>query len=116
MIGNLNEWVISGIALEGEALACPDWAERLCGMPAQQSGSNRLSHSGYLYPTKIDGLSAVVLNAELERVGPEAYNKVRQFARDNNLKVRSGRTADSVTGKHPALKIDRRDLCARRGS
>lgn len=116
MISNLNEWVILGITLEGEVFAYPDWAERLCGMLVQQSGSNRISHSDYLFPTHIDGLPAVVVNAELERVDPESYNTVRQFARENNLKVRSGRTSESDTGKHPALNIDRRDLCARRGS
>ncbi|MCX7192836.1 MAG: DUF3579 domain-containing protein [Proteobacteria bacterium] len=118
MIRNLKEWVILGITLDGEEFVYPDWAERLCGMLAQQSGSNRLSHSDYLYPTHIDGLPAVVLNADLEQVDLESYNLVRQFAQDNNLKVRSGRTPEqlSATSKHPALNIDRRDLCARRGS
>lgn len=118
MIRNLKEWVILGITLDGELFSYPGWTERLCGMLAQQSGSNRLSYSDYLRPTHIDGLPAVVLNVELEQVDAEAYKLVRQFALDNNLKVRSGRTPEqlSATGKHPALNIDRRDLCAKRGS
>lgn len=118
MIRNLNEWVILGITMEGEVFAYPDWAERLCGMLVQQSTSNRLSHSDYLHPMNIDGLPAVVMNIELEKIDPDAYQTVRQFALDNNLKIRSGRTPEqlSATGKHPALNIDRRDLCAKRGS
>lgn len=118
MIRNLDEWVILGITLEGEVFAYPDWAERLCGMLVQQSGSNRISHSDYLYPTQIDGLPAVVLKAELEQLDIDSYSLVRQFVQDNNLKIRSGRTPEqlSATGKHPALNIDRRDLCAKRGS
>lgn len=116
MISNLSEWVTLGITVEGEVFDYPDWVERLCGMLVAQSGSNRLSHSDYLYPTQIDGLPAVVLNADLEQVDAAAYNLVRQFARENNLKVRSGRASASESGKHPALNIDRRDLCARRGS
>lgn len=115
---NQNEWVILGITLEGEAFTYPNWPERLCGMLAMQSDSNRLSYSDYLLPTHIDGLPAVVLNAELEKVDPEAYKLVRQFAEENRLKVRSGRNSDpaAAAAKHPALNVDRRDLCERRGS
>lgn len=115
---NLNEWVILGITLEGEAFTYPNWPERLCGMLAQQSDNNRLSYSDYLQPIHIDGLPAVVLKAELENVDPDAYKLVRQFAEENRLKVRSGRTSEqlSATAKHPVLNVDRRDLCERRGS
>ncbi|ADL55994.1 DUF3579 domain-containing protein [Gallionella capsiferriformans] len=118
MIRNLNEWVILGITSEGEVFAYPDWAERLCGMLAQQSDSNRISHSDYLHPMNIDGLPAVVMDARLQLADIEAYTAVCQFAKDNNLKVRSGRTPDqlSETAKHPALSADRRDLCAIRGA
>lgn len=116
MVENQEEWVILGITLEGGAFAYPDWAERLCGMLAQQSDCNRLSHSNYLHPMNIGGLPAVVVDAGLEQADAEAYKLVFQFAKDNNLKVRPGRAAASATGEHPVPSIDRRDLCARRGS
>lgn len=118
MLRNQKEWVILGITMEGVAFEYPGWPERLCGMLVQQSSSNRMSYSDYLYPTHIDGLPAVILNADLEQVDVESYNLVRQFAEDNRLKVRSGRTSEQLaaTGKHPSLNIDRRDLCEKRGS
>lgn len=118
MYRNQEEWVILGITLEGEAFTYPNWPERLCGMLAHQSDSNRLSYSDYLQPIHIDGLPAVVLSVELEKLDPDAYKLVRQFAEENRLKVRSGRTSEqsSATGKHPALNVDRRDLCEQRGS
>ena len=118
MLQSQEEWVILGITQEGEAFTYPGWTERLCGMVAEQSGSNRLSYSDYLYPRIIDGLPAIVLNVKLYEVDPEAYKLIRKFAHDNRLKVRSGRTLEqlSATGRHPALNIDRRDLCTQRGS
>lgn len=115
---NQKEWVILGITLEGDVFEYPGWTERLCGMLVEQSSNKRLSYSDYLYPAHIDGLPAVILNADLEQVDLESYNLVRQFAADNCLKVRSGRTPEQLaaTGKHPALNIDRRDLCEKRGS
>jgi hypothetical protein len=118
MYRNQEEWVILGVTVDGTVFEYPDWAERLCGMLLQQSDSNRLSYSDYLHPTRIDGLPAVVLDAKLEQADAEAYRLVRKFAEENNLKIRSGRTAAQLaaTAKHPVLGIERRDLCAKRGA
>lgn len=115
---NQEEWVILGVTVDGLVFEYPDWAERLCGMLLMQSSSNRLSYSDYLHPMQIDGLPAVVMNAKLEQADPDAYHLVRKFAEENNLKIRSGRTAAQLaaTAKHPVLGVERRDLCARRGS
>lgn len=112
-----EEWVVLGITVDGQVFEYPDWADRLCGMLVEQSGSNRLSYSDYLHPMHIEGLPAVVLDVKLEQVDPEAYRLVRKFAQDNRLKVRSGRTAVQLaaTAKHPVLGTERRDLCAQRG-
>lgn len=117
MFGQQTEWVILGITLEGEVFTYPDWAERLCGMLSEHSRDHRLSYSDYLHPVIIDGLPAVVLEMALEQVDPTSFNFVRQFAADNRLKVRSGRSAQaaSATGAHPKLGVERRDLSATRG-
>lgn len=118
MLRNQEEWVILGITVDGGVFEYPDWAERLCGMLLEQSDSNRLSYSDYLHPMHIDGLPAVVVNVKLEQAAPEIFRLVRKFAEENNLKVRSGRTAVQMaaSAKHPVLGVERRDLCARRGS
>lgn len=118
MHSSQEEWVILGITVEGEVFEYPDWAERLCGMLLQQSDSGRLGYSDYLNPTRIDGLPAVVMDVRLEQADPESYRLVRKFTEENNLKIRSGRTAAQLaaTAKHPVLGIERRDLCAKRGS
>ncbi len=118
MFGKLQkEWVILGITLGDEVFNYPDWAERLCGMLADQSSSQRLGYSDFLHPMHIDGLPAVVMEAGLEQADPQAFNMVRKFAEENHLKVRSGRTHAQLaeTIKHRALGEERRDLCARRG-
>lgn len=117
MFRNQEEWVILGVTLDGEAFDYPEWNERLCGMLAEQSGSNRLSYSDYLHPVRIEGLPAVVLSAKLEQADPEAYRLVRKFAEENRLKVRTGRTAKqlSETIQHPKLGFERRDLTGLRG-
>ncbi|MDD2720511.1 MAG: DUF3579 domain-containing protein [Gallionella sp.] len=117
MFRNQEEWVILGITMDGDIFEYPEWHERLCGMLAQQSGSNRLSYSDYLHPVLIEGLPAVVLYAKLEQEDPEAYRLVRKFADDNRLKVRTGRTSKQLTEtiQHPKLGFERRDLTGLRG-
>lgn len=119
MFGKLQkEWVILGITLDDEVFNYPDWADRLCGMLADQSSSQRLGYSNLLRPMHVDGVPAVVVNADLEKADPKAFDMVRQFAQENRLKVRSGRTRHQLaeTTKHRAVGEERRDLCARRGS
>jgi hypothetical protein len=113
-----KEWVILGITLDGEEFTYPDWADRLCGRLAEQSSSHRLSYSDYLHPVHIDDLPAVVLDVALEQVDAESFKFVRQFAQDNHLKVRSGRTSETMStlSAHPVLGVERRDLSLRRGA
>ncbi|HCJ50278.1 MAG: hypothetical protein COS43_03240 [Gallionellales bacterium CG03_land_8_20_14_0_80_55_15] len=114
MFRKQEEWVILGVTVEGEVFDYPGWSDRLCGMLSQQSGSNRLSYSDYLHPVHIDGLPAVVLDVKLEQIDAESYQLVRKFAEDNNLKVRTGRTAQQLaaTIKHPKFGTERRDQYA----
>lgn len=111
MFAQQDEWVILGLTLDGEAFAVPDWADRLCGMLAQQSHDQRLSYSDYLRPVVIDGLKAVVLRTSLEQVDPQAFALIQSFATENRLKTRSGRAKRSggSTGSHPVLRTERRD-------
>jgi len=113
-----KEWVILSITLDGDVFSYPEWADRLCGSLSHKSDNKSLSYSDYLHPMLIDGLPAVVMDAELEFADLDAFKYVNQFASENRLKVRSGRTPEQLvaTSKHRVLNVERRDLCSRRGS
>lgn len=115
MLYKQKEWVLLGITQDGQIFSYPDWTEQLCGMLAEKSDHNRLSYSDYLHPVYIDGLPAVVLEAKLEEVDLESFKIVSKFAMENQLKVRSGRAAASMTATHPVLGVERRDLSKQGG-
>ncbi len=101
------EWVILGMTDTGEIFNVPDWPERLCGLLATQQMDKRLRYSDYLRPTHFNGLAAVVTSSRLERDSPASFAAVMQFATDNQLKVRLGRTGNT-TGEYPVLQ---QELC-----
>lgn len=106
-----EEWVILGRTLDGEVFAIPDWADRLCGMLAAQSKDNRLSYSNYLHPARIDGLPAVVMRTSLVQADPQAFETIKRFVEENQLKSRPGRSRRNVeiSGRYRALHAERRD-------
>lgn len=98
-----NEWVILGVAHTGEVFDVPDWPERLCGLLATQLQDKRVCYSGYLRPTLINGLPAVVMSGSLEQDNPATFAIVQQFVTENRLKIRSARTGH-ITGEYPILR------------
>jgi len=112
MFSQQQEWVILGMTVDGKAFDVPDWTDRLCGMLAEQAGDNRLSYSDYLQPVVINGLPAVVMQTGLERADKQAFDSIKRFVAENQLKTRSGRTRRNgeSTGPHPVLRSERRDL------
>ncbi|HEX5364559.1 MAG TPA: DUF3579 domain-containing protein [Gallionella sp.] len=107
MFREQQEWVILGVTEAGEVFDVAGWAERLCGMLANQGRDNRVNYSDYLTPAHIEGLPAVVMLSRLEQDDPASFAVVRQFVAENRLKTRSGRSG-SATGKHPVLLQERR--------
>lgn len=89
-----REVFIQGVTLDGKTFRPSDWAERLAGaMSCFRPGGMRPgigAHIGYsplCVPTVINGVKCVIVNEELRRLEPMAWDFVMNFARDNNLQV-----------------------------
>ena len=88
-----EEFFILGQTSDGRQFRPSDWAERLCGVmacfrPEGSGGRNaHLQFSPYVRPTVLNGVKAVVVNADLKKIEPLAYHFVVDFAKDNDLQV-----------------------------
>ena len=89
-----REVFIQGVTLDGRTFRPSDWAERLAGaMSSFRPGGARMGigahigYSPYCVPTVINGVKCVIVNEELKRLEPMAWDFVMNFARDNNLQV-----------------------------
>lgn len=87
------EFLIQGLAADGRTFRPSDWAERLCGIMAAFGGDHRMHYSPYVHPVTADGVRCVVVDIRLEEIEPMAYRFLLQFAKDNELRTRRGRSA-----------------------
>ena len=102
-----TEIVIQGVTASGRAFRPSDRSERLCGMMSVFSEDRHLSYSPYLKPVISDGLSCVVVDRKLETLDPAAFQFLMDFAQDNELSMRPGRSP-AVTLKPVPGVIERR--------
>ena len=93
-----TEIVIQGITASGRTFRPSDWSERLCGMMSVFSEDRHLSYSPYLKPIIADGMTCVVVDRKLETLDPAAFQFLMDFAQDNELRTRPGRTRAAVAG------------------
>jgi len=89
---NPKEVFILGQTRAGRTFRPSDWAERLAGVmssfrPGGAHPGSHLSYSPWCIPTVIGGVKAVVVNSELRKVEPMAWDFVLNFAKDNDLQV-----------------------------
>lgn len=77
--------IIKGVTTGGKTFRPSDWAERLSSAVATFGTDNRVNYSPYVQPFSRDGVCCVAVNAEYERVAPQAYRFLIDFARDNDL-------------------------------
>ena len=87
-----QEVFILGQTRDGRTFRPSDWAERLAGVmssfrPGGAHPGSHLSYSPWCIPTMIGGVKAVVVNSDLRKLEPMAWDFVLNFARDNNLQV-----------------------------
>ncbi len=89
-----REVFIQGVTLAGRTFRPSDWAERLAGaMSCFRPGGVRGgigAHIGYsplCVPRVINGIKCVIVNEELKKLEPMAWDFVMNFARDNELQV-----------------------------
>ncbi len=86
-----KEMVIVGASASGAVFRPSDWAERLCGVIAVFGEDQRINYSPFLQPIFCEGVRAIVVDTQLMELEPAAFEFLMSFARDNELKVRSGR-------------------------
>ena len=87
-----NEFIIQGLTLDGKPFRPSDWADRLAGVMCSFGGDNRMAYSPYCYPISSGGVKCVVVDIRLKEIEPMAYNFLLNFAKDNELQVRDGRS------------------------
>jgi hypothetical protein len=92
MFSECLEVVIQGVTASGQPFRPSDWAERLCGVMSAFSEDRYLSYSPYLKPIIAGDVRSVLVDVKLEEVDPAAYRFLMDFAKDNELQVRPGRS------------------------
>jgi len=86
------DFIIQGVTSNGKAFRPSDWADRLCGImsrfhPDGDNGYDRhLQFSPYVLPAMLDGVRSVVVDGKLYELEPLAYEFLRSFAKDNDLR------------------------------
>lgn len=88
----VQSFVILGVTGNGRPFRPSDWADRLCGVmsgfrPPGSVADARLSYSPFVMPGFHDGIRCVTVDARLHDIEPMAYDFLRRFAADNDLKV-----------------------------
>lgn len=91
MICNPYEIVIQGLTLDGRTFRPSDWAERLCGILASFD-DHKLAYHAFVRPMLLEGVRCVAVDKKLEKINPDAYRFLTDFARDNDLRVVDCRT------------------------
>jgi len=88
-----TDFIIQGQTSTGRPFRPSDWADRLCGImsrfhPDQGGGFDRhLRYSPYVTPALIEGIRSVLVDHRLHALEPLAYFFLRDFARNNDLRV-----------------------------
>lgn len=90
----IDELIIVGQTDQNKVFRPSDWADRLCGVMSAFGADQRMQYSPYVQPMNIGGIKCVVIDVALRELEPMAYNFLLNFARDNELKTRSGRTQE----------------------
>jgi hypothetical protein len=88
------EIVILGVTETGETFRPSDWADRLCGVLSIFGEDQRISYSPYVKPFVSAGRKCVLVDTRLEALDSTAFDFLMGFARDNELRVRTGRKSE----------------------
>jgi hypothetical protein len=102
-ISQAENFIIIGVTLGGQTFRPSDWAERICGIMSAFGAERRRAYSPYVLPGTQDGYKCVFVNADLYKVEPKAYTFLVNFAKDNQLKVASGKDPFPQQGNETSL-------------
>ena len=98
----VEQFIIHGVTQDERRFRPSDWAERLAGVmsqfrPAGYSASHRnLTYSPYVFPTRLDGVPCVIVDARLRQLEPLAWKFVCDFAKDNYLQTSEREVCEHV--------------------
>lgn len=88
-----TDFIIQGLTQAGRQFRPSDWADRLCGImgrfqPEDTYHSDlHLRYSPYVTPALVEGVRSVLVDARIHELEPLAYLFLRDFARDNDLRM-----------------------------
>ncbi|KMN33159.1 PhnO [Chromobacterium sp. LK1] len=91
MICNPYEIVIQGVTSEGRTFRPSDWAERLAGILASFD-DQKLHYHAHVRPMMLDGVRCVAVDKKLEKISPQVFCFLMDFAKDNDLRIVDCRT------------------------
>ena len=86
--------VIEGIREDGATLRPSDWIERISSTLASFGQDQRLQYSASVQPCVIGGKKCLVVARGLQTSDPAAYEYVIQFAKSNQLVIKTDRRYD----------------------
>ncbi|MDR2638098.1 MAG: DUF3579 domain-containing protein [Zoogloeaceae bacterium] len=89
-MSEIQSFIILGITAEGKKFRPSDWADRLSGVLSAVSAHKKTQYSPYVSPGDYNGEKAVYVDGTLRDMDPQAYEFLRNFARDNDLQVVAG--------------------------
>jgi len=84
------EIIILGVTETGAPFRPSDWADRLCGVMSIFGEDQRISYSPYVHPFLAEGHKCVRVDTRLKALNPDAFAFLMGFARDNELRLRTG--------------------------
>lgn len=82
----LDEIIIEGQTTSGKKFRPSDWVDRLCGVLANFD-QQKVAYSPYLRPMMFKNMQCVAIKRQLEKVSPDVFAYLIQFANDNHLVV-----------------------------
>ena len=90
---------IKGLTIDGNKFRPSDWAERLTASIATFGRGRRMIFHPSVHMATIDGVSCVVVDADLEQSDPMLFGFLMDFSTGNNLQIT--RNDNSLLHKEP---------------
>lgn len=97
-----NMIIIEGVTEDGRTFRPSDWIERISGSLSTFGTDHRIRYSHYLQPQIIEGRKCLVIDPELNRVNPSAFNFLVDFAKGNKLRIHGLDTNGSHKDSSPS--------------
>lgn len=83
--------IIEGYREDGSKFRPSDWIERISGMLARYGPDHRLAYAKNVRPCIVEGEKCLVVERQLSREDPAAFEFILGFARSNHLRVQEDR-------------------------